>query len=212
MSNILLRPKFEEKNGFRNGEPVTKIYLMEGEEIEGVISPYSVAPLRIFTYVLNRKGIDFQVQVNGGNPWEITELLLDERYALYVKSALPEIMEYCCSYELGNQYEKIIRQLPYEVAMRTSWNIMNFGKSEVEHNQDLMESTMKWFEYNMLCGRYSSENPNEENNNITISKEEPVLRKHLIYQSARGGYNIKTKGYCDSSLDHYCFMDSGKWD
>lgn len=55
MSQISLIPKYEEKCGFRNGEAVSKIYLIEGEEISGVISPYSVAPLRILTYLMEKK-------------------------------------------------------------------------------------------------------------------------------------------------------------
>ena len=39
MSQISLIPKYEEKCGFCNGEAVSKIYLMEGQEISGIISP-----------------------------------------------------------------------------------------------------------------------------------------------------------------------------
>ena len=126
MSQISLIPKYEEKCGFCNGEAVSKIYLIEGEEISGIISPYSVAPLRILTYIMGKKGINFKTEINGNDPWQITQILLDEKYANYVKVALQEIMEYRCSYELGNQYEEIIRQLPFEVTMQTSQNIMNF--------------------------------------------------------------------------------------
>ncbi len=202
----------KKKNGFSNGKAVSKIYTIEGIEIAGEISPYSVAPLRILTYLLNQKGINFQVQTNNNNPWEITQILLDDKYAEYVKVALKEIMEYRCSHELGNEYEEIIRQLPFEVAMRTSQNIMDFGKSQEEHNKDMRISSIRWEKYNMMLGRYSFENPNETKDNITIPKDNPTLRKHLIYKSSRGGYNIKTKGYSDSSLDHYCYIDSGKWD
>ncbi len=212
MSQISITPKYDEKNGFSNGKPISKIYTIEGVEIAGEISPYCVAPLRILTYLLNQKEIDFQVQTNNNNPWEITQILLDDKYAKYVTVALKEIMEYRCSYELGNEFKEIIRQLPFEVAMRTSQNIMNFGKSQEEHNYDMRISSIKWREYNMLLGRYSYENPNETKDNITIPKDNPVLRKHLIYKSSRGGYNIKTKGYSDSSLDHYCYIDSHKWD
>lgn len=212
MSQISLIPKYEEKCGFRNGEAVSKIYLIEGEEISGVISPYSVAPLRILTYLMEKKGINFKAEIKENDPWQITQILLDEKYANYVKVALQEIMEYRCSYELGNQYEEIIRQLPFEVAMQTSQNIMNFGKSQEEHSIDLRTSSNKWTEYNMMLGNLSDENPNNTKDNIIISRNNPVLRKHLIYKSAHGGYNIKTKRYSDSSLDHHCFVDSHKWD
>lgn len=212
MSQISLIPKYEEKCGWSNGEAVAKIYSIEGEEISGVISPYSVAPLRILTYMMKQKGIDFKTVINGDDPWQITQILLDDKYANYVKVALQEIMEYRCSYELGGQFEEIIRQLPFEVAMQTSQNIMNFGKPQAEHNRDLVISAQKWAGYNRELGRFSNENPNDTKDNITISRNNPVLRKHLIYKSSRGGYNIKTKGYSDSSLDHYCFVSSQKWD
>ncbi len=212
MSQISIIPKYEEKNGFSGGIAVPKIYTIEGIEIIGEISPYSVAPLRILTYLLNQKGIDFQVQTNNSNPWEITQILLDDKYVEYVRVALKEIMEYRCSHELKNGFKEIIRQLPFEVAMRTSQNIMNFGKSQEEHIEDMKISSIRWREYNRLFGCYSYENPNETEDKINIPKDNPVLRKHLIYKSSRGGYNIKTKGYSDSSLDHYCYIDSEKWD
>lgn len=212
MSQISLMPKYEESCGLCNGEPVSKIYLMEGEEISGIVSPYSVAPLRILTYLMEQQGIDFKTEINGNDPWQITQVLLDDKYADYVKVALQEIMEYRCAYELGDEYDEIVRQLPFEVAMRTSQNIMNFGKSQDEHDRDMSISYGMWQVYNMMLGRYSCENPNEAIDNITIPNDKPALRKHLVYKSTRGGYNIKTKGYCDSSLDHYSFLDSGKWD
>ena len=212
MSQIEIIPKYEEtKNNSPNGA-VSKIYTIGGVELSGEISRYSVGPLRILTYVLNQKGIHFQADVNKDDPWDITRILLDDKHAEYVKVALQEIMEYRCSYELGNGFEEIIRQLPFEVAMRTSQNIMNFGKSLEEHSQDMRLSSKKWGEYNMMLGRFSYENPNETKDNIVIPHDNPVLRKHLIYPSAHGGYNIKTKGYSDSSLDHYCFVDSRRWD
>lgn len=213
MSKIELLPRYEEKCGVGNGEAVSKIYLIDNEEISGIISPYSVAPLRILAHVMKQKGMDFEIIQNGVDPWNITKMIFDDKDANYVKVALQEIMEYRCSYELGNGFEEIIRQLPFEVAMKTSQNIMNFGKDLIEHNEDLKESASKWLGYNRMLGRiYCDENPNETIDNIIISEKNPVLRKHLIYRSARGGYNIKTKGYSDSSLDHYSFIDSHKWD
>lgn len=212
MSQILLIPKYEEKCGFCNGEAVSKTYLLDGEEISGIISPYSVAPLRILTYIMTKKGISFKTEINGNDPWQITQILLDDKYADYVKAALKEIMEYRCAYELGGQFEEIIRQLPFEVAMQTSENIMNFGKCNEQRNKDLKISSGEWLKHNTTLDCYSDENTNETKNNIIISDENPVLRKHLVYKSTRGGYNIKTKGYSDSSLDHYCFVDSKRWD
>lgn len=212
MSQISIIPKYEERNGLSNSGPVLKIYTIGGIEVEGEISSFSVAPLRILTYLLGQKGIEFQVQTNNNNPWEITQILLDEEYAKYAAVALEEIMEYRCAHELAFDYGEIIRQLPFEVAMKTSQNIMNFGKSKKEHDDDLRISSLKWGEYNMLFGKHTCENPNGTIDNITIPEDKKILRKHLIYESSRGGYNIKTRGYSDSSLDHHCYFDSRKWD
>lgn len=212
MSFILLKPKYEEKMGLGAGEPVQKIYNMEGENIEGIISAYSVPPLRILAYVLQKKEIRFQTQIDGNDPWEITKILFDSKHAEFVKIALKEIMEYRCSYELDHNFEEIIRQLPFEIAMKTSEYIMNYEKPYYRHNIDLVRSREKWALYNAMVGRNSCENPNDKKDNLIISKEEPTLRRHLIYKSSRGGYNIKTLGYNDSSLDHYSFLDSKKWD
>lgn len=212
MSQIALMPKYAEECGVCNGEEVHKVYLMGGEEVSGVISPYSVAPLRILTYVMNQKGMDYKVTTNGADPWAITQILLDEKDADYVKIALQEIMEYRCSYELDDQCKEIIRQLPFEVAMRTSQNIMNFGKSPEDHSKDMRISSLNWSDYGRMTGQWFMGNPSEENYNLVIPSDAQELRKHLIYKSMRGGYNIKTKGYADSSLDHYCYIDSNRWD
>ena len=162
MSQVSLIPKQKEECGFCNGKEVSKIYLIGEEEISGIISPYSVAPLRILTYVMAKKGMNFKTEIHANDPWQITKILLEEKDVDYVKVALQEIMEYRCSYELGNQYKEIIRQLPFEAAMRTSQNILDFNKVSEEHDKS--------------------------------------LRKHLIYKSVHGGYNIKTKGYSDSNF------------
>ena len=212
MSQISIIPKYKEQNGVSNGDPVPKIYMVEGIEVAGEISPYSVAPLRILTYLLDIQKINYKVKTINGNPWQISQILLDDKYAQYVQEVLKEIMEYRCAYELGNEHEEIIRQLPFEIAMRTSQNIMNYGKTREEHLKDKKLSFQKWGEYNGMLGRYSYNNPNETIDNLIISRDTPTLRKHLIYTSSRGGYNIKTRGYSDSTLDHYSFIDSGKWD
>ena len=212
MSQISIIPKYKEQNGESCGDPVPKIYMIEGIEVVGEISPYSVAPLRILTYLLDRQRINYRVKTINGDPWQISQILLDDKYAEYVQEVLKEIMEYRCAYELGSEYAEIIRQLPFEIAMRTSQNIMNYGKTREEHLEDKKLSFQKWGEYNAMAGRYSYNNPNKSKDNVIISKDTPTLRKHLIYKSSRGGYNIKTKGYSDSTLDHYRFIDSGKWD
>lgn len=212
MSQISIIPKYKEQNGVSAGEPISKIYSIEGVEVAGEISSYSVAPLRILTYLLDQQKISYKVKTNNLDPWQITQILLDDKYAEYVQEALKEIMEYRCACELGKEYEEIIRQLPFEVAMKTSQNIMNFGKTREEHREDKKLSFQKWGEYNAMVGRCSYNNPNDTKDNLLIPKDQPALRKHLIYTSSRGGYNIKTKGYSDSTLDHYSFLDSKKWD
>lgn len=185
---------------------------MEGIEIAGQVSPYAVAPLRILCHILKTKKIDYQVMLNGDNPWAITQLIFDEDNANFVKAALEEIMEYRCAVELGDGFKTIIRQLPFAVAMKTSDNIMAYGKRQTEHFCDQLESKRRWQEFYEINGYMFNCNPNDTVDNLEISKDEPTLRKHLIYTSVRGGYNIKTKGYEDSSLDHYSYIDSRRYD
>lgn len=88
MSKIELLPKYEEKCGVGNGEAVSKIYLIDNEEISGIISPYSVAPLRILAHVMKQKGMNFEIIQNGMDPWNITKMIFDDKDANYVKVAL----------------------------------------------------------------------------------------------------------------------------
>ena len=130
-------------------------------------------------------------------------------------------MEYRCHPEYDLDWNNIIRQLPFEVLMRTSDNIMNFGKPAEEISSDKYASKAAWRRIAAIQraemgiyydGYYDNGNPNNTVDSLTISPEEPEKRIHLIYRSSRGGYNIKTQTYEDSSLDHYCFYDSHKWD
>lgn len=214
MSKIILTPIEEEFCNRRNGEAVNKIYMLGDKEISGTISHYSVGPLRILSHILKKANIEFDLLINYDDLWKIKQIILDDKYAEYVELALKEVMEYRCAVELGNGYKEIIRQLPFEQLISTSNLIMNYGnKSEKQKQADEKESSIAWERHNLfnrsielgeICGDFNS--------STTISLEEPEKRKHLIYKSVRGGYNIKTLGYCDSSLDHYCYRDSGKWD
>lgn len=50
---------------------------------------------------------------------------------------------------------------------------------------------------------------------VAIEESDKLIalgKKHAIYSSARGGYNIKVHDYTNSSLDRYCYYDSGMWD
>lgn len=212
MSLVSIVPRFEEKNGIGAGDPIQKIYNMEGEEIEGIVSAYSVAPLRILTYLLQKKGIKFQTQTDGNNPWKITQLLFDEDNADFVKEALKEIMEYRCSPELDHHFEEIIRQLPFEVAMQVSQHIVD--QSRKIHKEPPFAFTITNLERAPFLDEQVTGEMKDEyyESDFFVPERQLVLRKHLIYQSSRGGYNIKTRGYKDSSLDHYCYIDSNMWD
>lgn len=212
MGKIALIPKFPEINGSGKGEPIDKVYTMEGVEVSGQVNSYAVAPLRILSHVLETKGIQYQATINGDSPWSISELVFDDKNADFIKVALEEIMEYRCAVDLDVSYEEIIRQLPFEVAMRTSDNIMAFGKPKDQQFMDQMYSERRWKALNEIFGYHLDGNFDAEVDNLEIPKDEPVLRKHLIYTSARGGYNIKTKGYADSSLTHYSLFDSKEYD
>lgn len=199
MSKIELIPMFEEKNGYCNSAPVQKIYTMEGVNIVGQVSPYAVAPLRILTHILKTKYLTCEVLVNDNNPWAIKQILINDKDAKFVKIVLEEIMKYRCAFELGREYETIIRQLPFEVAMRTSEYLIPYPVLEEERkNYEEIVNDPEYIFY---------QSPPRE-----IPRDQYVLNKHLIYPSSRGGYNIKTMGYDSSSLDHYSYSDSKKWD
>lgn len=206
MSKIMLMPKTE--IAVRGNK--IKVYSLGGMELGGEISGLSVEPLRILTHVLVRKNISCQIEVNNGDPWDIEKIYFDDKYAEVVKQQLEEIMIYRCSFDANRNFKEIIRQLPYEVAMRTSDNIMKGKKDEEEHAKDLISSNYHWEMYNQILGIGGNSNPNNTVDNLEV--KDSVLKKHLIYKSARGGYNIKTLGYSDSSLDHYSFIDSRSWD
>jgi len=50
---------------------------------------------------------------------------------------------------------------------------------------------------------------------IAIEESDKLIalgKKHAIYASARGGYNIKVRDYRNGILDQYCYYDSKMWD
>ena len=128
---------------------------------------------------------------------------------------IKEIMEYRCCPECDFNWTDIIRQLPYEVMLQVSNAIMNYGKEPSQHSLDVVYSNTQWNFYSFMARRQGINidgNPNEIDDQLIIPKDEPHKRKHLIYKSMRGGYNIKTQNYRDSSMDHYCWLDSRSWD
>ncbi len=198
-----------------------KAFSIDGKEVIGHVDRLSLNPLRFLEYALVQKGIKIKKLIDGNDPWNIEELRIECEEYEEIEKLLKEIMEYRCHPEYDLDWHNIIRQLPFEVLMKTSDAIMNYGKSPEDIAIDKLNSDRRWreiasnvrFEWGESYARkYEIGNPNGTIDELTISKDEPQKRKHLIYRSARGGYNIKTQSYEDSSLDHYCFYDSHRWD
>lgn len=203
------------------GKGKESIFTIEGKEVKGQVDRLSLNPLRFLEYALIQQGTKIKKLVNGDDPWNIEELRIESEAFGEIERLLLEIMEYRCHPEYDFKWENIIRQLPFDVLMKTSDAIMNYGKNPEEIEVDKLASDMRWkeiarnvaSEYGYgLARRYANGNPNNTVDSLTIPKNEPKKRLHLIYKSARGGYNIKTQTYEDSSLDHYCFYDSHRWD
>lgn len=198
-----------------------RVFTIDDKEIIGHVDRQSLNPLRFLAYELAKKNIKIHQIISGNDPWDIEQLRIEYSEYEEIEKLLKEIMEYRCHTEFDLDDKVIIRQLPFKVLMKTSDNIMNYGKSQEEHIQDKRISNICWSEiadyvertmgYSYAC-KYRTGNPNGTIDNITISQSEPEKRMHLIYRSGRGGYNIKTRGYDDSTLDHYCFRDSHQWD
>lgn len=200
---------------------VESVFTIDGKEVIGHVDRLSLNPLRFLEYALVKKGIKIKKLIDGNDPWNIEELRIECEEYEKIEKLLKEIMEYRCHPEYDLDWHNIIRQLPFEVLMKTSDAIMNYGKSPEDIAIDKLNSDRRWrgiasnvrFELGESYARkYEIGNPNGTIDELTISKDEPQKRKHLIYRSARGGYNIKTQSYEDSSLDHYCFYDSHRWD
>lgn len=200
---------------------VESVFTIDGKEVIGHVDGMSLNPLRFLEYALVKKGIKIKKLIDGNNPWDIEELRIEYKEYEEIERLLKEIMEYRCHPEYDFDWQHIIRQLPFEVLMKTSDAIMNYGKSPEDIAIDKFNSDRRWREIasnvrselgESYARNYESGNPNGTIDELTISKDEPLKRKHLIYRSARGGYNIKTQSYEDSSLDHYCYYDSQRWD
>ena len=200
---------------------VESVFTIDGKEIVGHVDRLSLNPLRFLDYALVQKGAKIKKLIDGDNPWNIEELRIEYKEYEEIERLLKEIMDYRCHPEYDLEWHNIIRQLPFEVLMKTSDAIMNYGKDPKDIAIDKLSSDRRWkeiasnvrFEWGESYARkFENGNPNDTIDELTISKDEPQKRKHLIYRSARGGYNIKTQTYEDSSLDHYCYYDSQKWD
>ena len=200
---------------------VESVFTIDGKEIIGHVDRLSLNPLRFLDYILVQKGIRIKKLIDGNDPWNIEELRIECREYEEIERLLKEIMEYRCHPEYDLDWNNIIRQLPFEVLMKTSNAIMNYGKCPEDIAVDKYNSDRRWREIASYvrseCGelyarKYENGNPNATIDELTIPKDEPHKRKHLIYRSARGGYNIKIQSYEDSSLDHYCYYDSHIWD
>ena len=198
-----------------------KAFSIDGKEIVGQVDRLSLNPLRFLEYALIKKGLRIKKLINGNDPWNIEELTIECNEYYEIEKLLKEIMEYRCHPEYDLNWNTIIRQLPFEVLMKTSDAIMNYGKNPIDIAMDKRVSDRRWKEIaskvrsewgSSFAKDYENGNPNNTVDNLTISKDEPKKRLHLIYRSSRGGYNIKTQEYEDSSLDHYSFYNSNRWD
>ena len=201
---------------------VESVFTIDGKEVIGHVDRLSLNPLRFLEYALVKKGIKIKKLIDGNNPWDIEELRIEYKEYEEIERLLKEIMEYRCHPEYDLDWHNIIRQLPFEVLMKTSDAIMNYGKNQKDIEMDFYNSMREWeeiehrirIEYGEaeVANLYKSGNPNRTVDVLRIPEDEPQKRLHLIYKSARGGYNIKTQTYEDSSLDHYCYYDSHRWD
>ena len=205
----------------KNDSYLEKVFSIDGKEVIGHVDRLSLNPLRFLEYALVQKGIKIKKLIDGNDPWNIEELRIECKEYEEIERLLKEIMEYRCHPEYDLDWNNIIRQLPFEVLMKTSDAIMNYDKNLEDDLADRIESDERWraiasnvrSEWGESYAKiYENGNPNNTFDNTMISKDEPQKRKHLIYRSARGGYNIKTQTYEDSSLDHYCYYDSHRWD
>lgn len=196
-------------------------FSVEGKEIIGETDHLSLNPLRFLEDALIKKGTKIRKIIEGNDPWNIEELKIESEEYDEIVRLLNEIMEYRCHATNDFKWDNIIRQLPFNVCMKTSDAIMNYGKDESDVEHDKFVSNMRWREIARevrdewgpsYAREYESGNPGNIVDSLTIPKDEPQKRIHLIYKSSRGGYNIKTQGYEDSSLTHYCWKDSRTWD
>ncbi len=200
---------------------VESVFTIDGKEVIGQVDRLSLNPLRFLEYALVQKGIKIKKIIDENDPWNIEELRIECKEYEEIERLLKEIMEYRCHPEYDLDWHNIIRQLPFEVLMKTSDAIMNYGKSPEDIAIDKLSSDRRWREIasnvrsewgESYARDYENGNPNGTIDELTISKDEPRKRLHLIYESSKGGYNIKTQTYEDSSLDHYCYYDSRIWD
>lgn len=214
MDKVVIRLLDSERNSV-NTSIVEKRYLINDKILQGEVDIHAVEPLRILESLLVKKGIKIKKIIEGHNPWNIKELQIEcEEYEM-ITNMINDIIEYRCCPEAKFNWTDIIRQLPYGVMLQVSNAIMNYGKDPRQHKVDLEHSEREWEFYSFMARKQGINikgNPNEINDQLTIPRDEPQKRKHLIYKSSRGGYNIKTQNYRDSSMDHYCWMDSETWD
>jgi hypothetical protein len=110
----------------------TERITVAGIELLGKISLNSVPPMRILGHVLEQQGIAFRATYYANDPWALSQIIPQkygtEKDAQWLKQTLSEIIEYRCSPELDDNYQNVIRQLPFAVAMATSDQIMAYGE------------------------------------------------------------------------------------
>ena len=196
-------------------------FSIDGKEVVGRVDGAALNPLRFLEHELVKRGIQIKKLISSNDPWSIEELTIQYNEYEEIERLLTEIMDYRCHFEGDLDWNEIIRQLPFNMVMKVSDDIMNYGKDPNTILDDIRKSDEIWRgfadEVRYTCGeeyarKYRFGNPNETEDILFIPKDEPQKRKHLIYRSSRGGYNIKTQSYNDRSVEHYCFHDSRSWD
>ena len=214
MDNIVIKSTKEEEIDRRT---LVKSFSIDGKEVSGEVDVLSLNPLRFLEYELIKRKANINKIVSSNDPWDIEQLMVEYDKYEEIESLLKEIMEYKCHPEKDLQWKEIVGPVPYRVMLDVSDDIMKFGKSEEDIEYDEWVSSKKWQEIareSMQNYRLYMDgtNPNKGESVLEIPKDEPEKRLHLVYKSSHGGYNIKTRGYCDRSLDHYGWRDTHTWD
>ena len=125
---------------------VESVFTVGSKEVIGHVDRLSLNPLRFLEYALVQQGIKIKKLVDGNDPWKIEELRIECNEYEKIERLLKEIMEYRCHPEHDLDWHNIIRQLPFDILMKTSDAIMNYGKSPEDIAIDKYNSNKRWRE------------------------------------------------------------------
>ena len=223
MKEILVKEIASEPITVEGLECLEKVYKIDDKEVSSIVATRALNPLRLLEHALIKKGMEIKKMLKSDNPCDFDKITIKYNEYEDIEKILKEIMEYRCCPDYKEMYNYQIDMLPFEVCMKTSDAIMNFGKDKEDIEKDNELSKRRWNrirrQVDQIYGEYSVKAlevaKRDESNNpsiLTISKDNPEKRKHLIYQYKRGGYTIKTQNYLDRSLDHYSYFDTRMWD